>query len=569
MENFYNKDTMLAQLVKRCKIAFNYMMIFGCIYNLLMLALPIYSLQVLDRVISSGNLDTLLMITLIVASSVLAMVLLGGARSLAMKGVSNWLDSQLNKEIFIRGIYSSAKTRGSSSASQYFRELENIRNFISGQGIITFMDAPWAFIFIIVLFCIHPVNGYLAILGAIILVGLAILGDKTTKKHIDAANEQFTKSMHQMDLISRNSEAVIAMAMSDNLYRYWHNRVVQGNALKDHGTDISNFLGNITKYMRFLIQIGVTGLGGYLVVKGQLTSGAMIAGSILVGRALSPFEAIVSSWKNFIITRKSYIKLEQFLEYQPYTNYDGVKLPEPSGKINVLNLSYSPGNNQKLIIQGLSFTVEPGEVIAIVGESAAGKSTLARLLVGILPPTSGYIKYDNIDAYKWNHNPPERSLGQYVGYLPQDIELFNGSIKMNIARMEQGFQDEKVISAAQHSKVHDMIMSLPEGYNTNLGIEGIALSGGQKQRIALARAFYNNPKIMVLDEPNANLDKSGEELLFQAIHSSKEYKITTIIISHRLSILGVVDKIMYLSNGKILDFLPRDEMIEKYFKPKN
>ena len=569
METFYNKDTALAQLIKKSKQAFNYMMIFGCVYNLLMLALPIYSLQVLDRVISSGNLDTLLMITLIVASSVLAMVLIGAARSLAMKGVSNWLDSQLNKEIFVRGIYTSAKTRGASSASQYFRELENIRNFISGQGMTTFMDAPWALIFIIVLFCIHPINGYLAILGALMLVGLAILTDKTTKKHLDAANEQFSKSMHQIDLISRNSEAVIAMAMSDNLYKYWYNRISQGNALKDQGTDISNFLGNITKYMRFLIQIAVTGLGGYLVVKGQLTSGAMIAGSILVGRALSPFEAIVASWKNFIVTRKSYLKLEQFLEFKPYTNYDGVALPPPSGKIEVSNLSYAPTNNQRLIIQNLSFTIDPGEVIAIVGESAAGKSTLARLLVGILAPSSGYIKYDNIDAYKWNHNPPEKSLGKHIGYLPQDIELFNGSIKMNIARMEQDFQDEKVINAALSSKVHDMIMSMPEGYNTDLGVDGITLSGGQKQRIALARAFYNDPKIMILDEPNANLDKSGEALLFEAIHSSKERKITTIIISHRLSILGVVDKIMYLSAGKILDFLPREEMIEKYFKPKN
>ncbi|MBN8827233.1 MAG: type I secretion system permease/ATPase [Sphingobacteriia bacterium] len=559
--NDKDSNNLLVILTQKAKVALSFCLLFGFVSNLLMLALPIYSLQVLDRVISSGSYDTLLMLTLVVGSSVLAMVMLNSARTVTLRGVANWLDQQLSKEIFTRAIHFTISNRGAST-SIFFRELENLKNFISGNGLTILIDAPWAIIFVIILFVIHPVNGFLTVFGAFVLIGLALYSERTTKQLFDSANENFNRSMMQMDIVSRNSEIVTAMGMMENIYKYWHNRTNKGQNLKELAADRANFLGNITKFMRYLIQIAVTGLGAFLVLKGEMTTGGMIAGSILVGRALAPFESIVASWKNVILTRKSYEKLKNFLAVNPFIG-QSINLPEPTGKIDVTNLVYSPSPNHRPIIKNVSFSLNQGDVLAIIGESAAGKSTLARLLVGVLPPLQGNVMLDGIDIFKWNHAPGEFSCGKYIGYLPQDIELFNGSIKTNIARMEAQPDDDLVIQAAQMAEVHDMIVKMPEGYNTKIGFEGTSLSGGQKQRVGLARSFYGNPKLLVLDEPNANLDQSGEAALFKAVQKVKEKGITTILISHRYSILQAVDKILILKEGQVVDFGERDKILEK------
>ncbi|AZL15366.1 type I secretion system permease/ATPase [Rickettsiales endosymbiont of Stachyamoeba lipophora] len=556
-----NPDNLLDNLVRKLKVSFVYCVLYGFVYNLLMLAMSIYSLQVLDRVISSGSTDTLLMLTLVVVGSIMLMVMINFARSLIMQGMASWLDEQLNKQIFTRSVYLTVNNK-SNLPSQLFRELENVKSFITGLSLPNLIDAPWAIIFIVILFVIHPINGWLAVLGAGILIGLAIYSERSTKKYFEQANERFIKNMQQMDIVARNSEVVVAMGMMEDLYNFWHKGNHKGNELKSYAQHKSQYFSNITKFMRFIIQISVTGVGGLLVVKGELTSGGMIASSILVGRALAPFESIVASWNNVIISRKAYQKLQNFVEFNPYSSLK-TKFPEPKGKIEVNNLFYVHPNTTRQVLKNINFTVNPGEVVGIIGDSAAGKSTLARILVGVWKAAHGEINIDGIDLHKWQHADSGYGLGAYIGYLPQDIELFNGTIKENIARMSKKIDDELVIKAAQIAEVHDMIIKLPDGYDTIIGIEGTSLSGGQKQRVALARAFYGTPKLIVLDEPNANLDKSGEEALFRAISKIKEEKITTMIISHRPSILDVVDKIMIVRDGQILAFDERNKIIKQ------
>jgi len=560
-----DSENVLLKLIYKSRYVLHFSIVFGLVYNLLMLAMSIYSLQVLDRVISSGSLHTLLMLTIIVMTSIVAIVMNHGARTEMLRGYALWLDRELSKEIFTRSIYYTLHNRGAST-SIFFRELENVKNFISGTGLTTFIDAPWAIVFLITLFFLHPVHGIITVSGAVILITLALLSERSTKKMYDTANESFNRSMMQMDIVSRNSEVVAAMGMVNNIFKFWDERNKSGNYYREEAMKISSALSNITKFFRFTIQIAITGAGAMLVLKGELTSGGMIAGSILVGRALGPFEAIVASWKHVIIARKGFEKLKNFLDTKAITTQD-IQLPEPSGNIKVSNLVYviqgKTPQQHRPIIKGMSFEINNGDVVAVIGDSAAGKSTLARLMVGILPPSQGEVTLDGADLFKWNRAKEEFSCSKYIGYLPQDIELFNGTVKANIARMQEDIDDESVIEAAKMAEVHDLILKLPEGYNTRIGVEGAALSGGQKQRIALARAFYGNPKFLVLDEPNANLDQNGEAALFRAIQKVKEKGITTVIISHRFSILNAVDKVMILRDGTILDYDTKEIIMTK------
>lgn len=556
-------DNLLIKLLYKSKLVLVYAILFGLVSNLLMLAMSVYSLQVLDRVISSGSYETLVMLTLVVVVSIIAMVAINGARTNMLRGMSVWLGDKLSEAIFIRSIYFSLQTRGAPT-STFFRDLETIKSFISGQGLTTIIDAPWAIIFLITIFFLHPYQGLITVIGAFLLISIAIISEKSTKKMYENANESFIKSMQQMDIVSRNAEAVAAMGMIGNLYSFWDKQNFAASEVKEEATGISSMLSNLTKFFRYLVQIAITCMGAILVLKGELTSGGMIAGSILVGRALAPFETMVAMWKNVIGTRKSFEKLKSFLDAKPYIGQD-IRLPEPKGLIMADKLVYAVNfkNTQRPVIKGVSFAINPGEIIAIIGDSAAGKSTLARLITGIIQPSSGAITLDGADIFKWSRSPEEVSISQYIGYLPQNIELFNGTVKSNIARMDEDLDEAKVIKAAQMAEVHELILKLPDGYDTSIGIDGATLSGGQKQRIALARAFYGSPKLIVLDEPNANLDQAGEAALFKAIQNAKSQGITTIVISHRFSVLNSVDRVMILRDGMILDFDDKDKIIAK------
>ncbi len=555
-----NKSTKynpLKEVLLTCRIMFKYALIFGCLVNILMLATPLYSMQVLDRVISSANTDTLLLLTLVISFALLLLSLIQVARSFAMNKMGSWFEKELSSKLFANAIKTALVARG-SGGSQQLRDLQSIKTFLTSPSLISILDIPWAIIFVAVLFMIHFYMGIMTVLGGALLLMFAILSDKLTKPLHDSSNEYFISSMRQVDQATRNAEVVSVMGLLpqiDNTWQVINNKVQTAQNLV---SGRQNILSELTKFIRLILQILVTGLGAYLVLKGEMSVGAIIACSSISGRALAPFEQAITSWKGFLTCRQSYNRLNDTID-KYYSEEVRMSLPEPKGKLDADNVFYTPPNTNKHIVKGVSFGIEPGEVLAIVGPSGSGKTTLAKLLVGAWQPQVGTVRIDNANLADWNKD----ELGKYIGYLPQDVELFGGTIRENIGRMDKEADAEEVVRAAQLAGVHDMILQLPKGYDTEIGFDGSTLSGGQRQRIGLARAFFGNPKLLVLDEPNANLDSFGELALSNAISRAKETQITTVIISHRTSILSLADKILAMKDGVVAIFGDRDEVMQK------
>ncbi len=547
----------LKEAIVTCRIMLKYALVFGCIINLLMLATPIYSMQVLDRVISSGNTTTLFMLTLVILFALAILGLLQLGRGFALTQMGNWFEKQLSAKIFTNSIKASLLAKG-GGGSQQIRDLQTIKTFITSPALVSMLDIPWAFIFVIVLFLIHFWMGMLTIFGGIFLLLMALISEKITKPLHDASNEHFISSTRQVEQAARNAEVIEVMGLLPNIIKNWQetNEKVQGN--QNLVNNRQAVLTEITKFVRLMLQILTTGLGAYFVLQGQMSTGAIIASSSLSGRALAPFEQAITSYKGFLNFRKAFERLEQSLERFNISE-DRMTLPTPEGRITVENIFYAPPGMQRHVIKGVNFEIQPGEILVVIGPSASGKTTLAKLIVGGLAPQVGSVRIDNSNLQDWNRT----ELGQHIGYLPQDIELFSGTIKENIARMDKNADPLKVVEAAQLSGVHDMILLLPKGYDTDLGSDGSLLSGGQRQRIGLARAFYNDPKLLVLDEPNSNLDSFGEIALAGAIARAKEKGITTIVISHRTSLLSAADKILAMRDGMVAIFGNRDEVLEK------
>ena len=546
----------LKKTLLSCKIMIKYILLFGFLVNLLMLSTPLFSMQVLDRVLSSGNKNTLLMLTLIIIMALALLGLIQSARVFAMNRMGSWIENKLSETIYSNSIRRSLDSKIMAN-SQQLRDLQTIKTFITSPGLISIMDMPWAIIFICVLFILHTAIGCLTLIAGTVLIIFGVIADKSTKPLIEVNNENFIKSMRQVEQSTKNAEVIEVMGMKENIISSWQiiNKEVQRtqNLVSKRQT----IFMEVTKFFRFVIQISVTAVGAYLVIKGEITSGTIIASSSLVGRALAPFEAAISSWKGFIICKKSYARLSK--AFVTYKSDNKMSLPSPEGNIIAENIYFAPPGLQKYILKGINFTLKKGEILSIIGASASGKTTLAKLLVGIANPNIGTIRIDGANIKDWNKN----ELGPYIGYLPQDVELFAGTVKENIARMNAHSHFEDVIVAAQLAGIHEMILRLPQGYDTNIGFDGSMLSGGQRQRIGLARTFYGIPKFIVLDEPNASLDSQGEEALMTAISVAKEKGITTIIISHKNSILSAVDKILIMKDGTIVSFGPKDEVLAK------
>jgi ATP-binding cassette subfamily C protein len=540
-----------------CKVMVKFVLLFGCLINLLMLSTPLFSMQVLDRVLGSQNTDTLLMLTLVIILALALLGLIQAARAFAMNKMGSWLEDKLSEVVFSNSIKLALESKAMAN-SQQLRDLQTVKTFLTSPGLISIMDMPWAIIFIIVLFILHTSIGFLALLSGVGLIIFGIIADRSTKPLIEMNNENFIKSMRQVDQSTRNAEVIEVMGMKNNIISSWQkmNREVQET--QNLVTKRQAIFMEITKFFRLVIQISVTALGAYLVIQGQITSGTIIASSSLVGRALAPFEAAINSWKGLITCRKSYERLaKSFNRYS--SDSDRMSLPEPEGGIEVENVYHAPQGVPKHILKGINFSLNKGEVLAIIGPSASGKTTLAKLLVGIANPSIGTIRIDGASLKDWK----KEELGPHIGYLPQDVELFSGTVKENIARMHSDPYYEDVVIAAQLAGVHDMVLQLPQGYDTNVGLDGSMLSGGQKQRIGLARTFYGTPKFIVLDEPNASLDTQGEEALMTAISVAKEKEITTIIISHKTSILSIVDKILVMKDGMVASFGPKKDVMAK------
>jgi len=552
------KEGELRKLLREARVPFIWVGVFSLASNLLMLALPIYSLQVLDRVMSSFNLNTLLMLTIVTVACLVFYGVFTAVRGAVLASVGDWMQKILSPRLMQIAIENGA-IGAPVNAGQFQRELGNVRSFVIGNGLVTLCDAPWSIIFILVIYMINPMLGFLTLIGAVIMLGFGVLVELSTKKPSDRANELSLRNYQYVESASRNAEAVEAMGMLGVLMRTWKENDKEVQALNAVANGRSNLLLSISRVVRMLLQIAVTGLGGWLAMNGELTIGGMIGSSIITGRALAPFEGAIATWKQWITARDSYHRLESALSDIPRIR-GTMEMPAPGGVLSVEQLIYTPLNGKAAILKGIQFQLNAHESLGLIGPSAAGKSTLARLLMGILPPTHGAVRLDGVDIFHWNRE----DLGQYVGYLPQDVELFPGTIKENIARMNKDASDAAVIEAAKFAGCHEMILRLPQGYETEFTRQNMSLSPGQRQRIGLARALYGNPSFVVLDEPNSNLDGEGEAALQQAILRMKKAGITFVLVAHKPSIVAHVDKILMLQAGMMKDFGAREEVLRKY-----
>lgn len=522
-----------------------------------MLALPIYSMQVLDRVMSSHSMETLLMLSLIVIFAIACVEVLSAVRALLFTRMGQWLEMRLAPLFFEQSLAAALFQRVGST--QLLRDFQQLRQFLSSPAFFLLFDIPWALIFLIALFVLHPLLGLLALFGGLILLGLAYATEKNTKRMLDEGNDHHMRSMQQIEQYCRNAEVIQAMGMARSVGALWQKNYEKTLFTQSAATIRSGFFSELTKFFRYLVQIATTGIGAYLALHHELSSGGIIAASIITGRALAPFETAIGSWKSGIAARKSHQRLVEMLATLP-ARYEAMELPTPEGRLDIETLTYTPPNASKPILKNLELTLRAGEILGIIGPSASGKTTLAKLIAGVLKPSHGVVRLDGADIYHWNR----ADVGRHIGYLPQDIELFQGTVKENIARMDLEASAEAVVAAAQFTHLHDMILRLPQGYNTRIGNDGALLSSGQRQRIGLARAFFGSPRLVILDEPNSNLDGEGEVALFDALTRAQTLGITTLVISHRPSVLRVVTKLLILKDGQIAHFGERDAVLKEF-----
>lgn len=549
-----NEKTELQLALSNVKKSFYSVGVFSFFINLLMLVPAIYMLQVYDRVITSRSENTLLMLTLIVVVLFITMGILEFIRSRILVRVGNRLDEELNDDLFSSMFKKAIKEPGQTSP-QPINDMNSIRQFMTGNGPFAFFDAPWLPIYIGILFLFHVYFGIFAVFAALFLFGLAIWNETSTKKVLGEANNESIASSQYAGACIKNAEIVSAMGMENNLRGRWLKKHLSFLGKQSFASDKAGVISNISKTSRLMFQSLILGLGAYLAITNELTPGMMIAGSIILGRALAPLDLMISSWKSFGAARSSYERLNKMFAEYP-SQQRNMSLPAPEGLLSCENILVAPPGTHVPVVRGVNFVLQPGESMAIIGPSAAGKSSVARAVLGVWPLIGGKVRLDGADIHAWNKD----ELGRHIGYLPQDIELFNGTISENIARFNE-LDPKKVVDAAKMAGVHDMILRLPNGYDTFIAGNAGGLSGGQRQRVGLARALYDNPRLVILDEPNSNLDEQGEQALSEALAQLKKIKTTVVVISHRKPILKHVDKILVLANGMVRGFGERDKVL--------
>lgn len=550
------RDNPLRAAFKEARIAVVFLALFSLFINLLVLTSPIYMMQVYDRVLASGKIETLAMLTVIAGVAVLVLGLLEMVRNQILGRLGRWLERTLSPQLIAAGLR--ATFYGGAANAQALRDLGLVRTFLAGPGINTVFDAPWTPIFLAVIWMMHPLLGMLAVGSALLLFGLAVLNEYGSRQPLRAAGALSITSVQQADLAIRNADAFHAMGMLPGFLAGWMKQNDKALALQLAASDRNAVLVGLSKFARIFVQILILGVGAYLVIGGELTSGGMIAASILLGRGLAPVEQAIGTWKQMVAARDAAERLRRMFERLP-PPATAMPLGAPVGRLTCEQVSFVPRGAEKPVLNGVDFTLEAGETLGIIGPSAAGKSTLCKILVGSWRPSRGHARLDGADLFAW---PPEQ-LGPFVGYLPQDVELFGGSVRDNIARLAERPEPEAVIEAAMTAGVHEIILHLRNGYETEIGEGGSFLSGGQRQRIGLARALYRRPKLIVLDEPNASLDSAGEESLMAAMVRAKGWGATAVIVAHQPRILRVVDKLLLLRDGRCELFGPRDAVLKK------
>ena len=554
MENEIKSD--LQKALGLCRKSFATAGFFSLFINFLMLVPAIYMLQLYDRVLTSGSQSTLLMLTLIMLLLLITMGTLEWVRGQILIRVGVRLELLLNKRLFGLTFKQALFTNG-RTGSQPLDDLTELRTFLTTNGLFAFFDAPWLPIYIAVMFMFHEWFGWMAVGTAIILGILAVVTEKLTNKDIANATSLAGAGKGLVNKNLRNAEVVESMGMLEGIQEGWQkgtNKVLQ---LQARASSNYSMVSSISKTIRVVAQSLVLGMGAYLAVMQEISPGLMIAGSILLGRALAPIDLMIGSWKGFVSARGVYSRLNKLLLEIPKEE-EKMSLPAPDGQITVDNIVVSAPGQRKPILMGVNFSLEAGESLGIIGPSGSGKSVLARALLGIWPAISGKVRLDGVDIFSWDR----RELGPHIGYLPQDIELFQGTVAENISRFSV-LSSEKVVAAAKLADVHEMILKLPQGYDTVIDAVGGVLSGGERQRVGLARAVYGDPKLVLLDEPNSNLDELGEMALQNALDALKEKKTTVIVITHRRGILSELDKILLMRDGRMLSFAPRDEALKQ------
>jgi len=551
--------TSLQLALRRCRTPLLLVGLFSGVVNILQLTTSLYMMQVFDRVMSTRILDTLVYLSVIAILAVLVLALLEAVRGQVMQRIGAWVEHRVAPEGFVRAIESSL--RGRPYRMEALRDLAVCRGFLASPSALALFDVPWVPVYIGVIFLLHPVMGWIALGGALILFGLTLLSEVSTSKLLKEANVAAMASQRRADSIARNAEVIDSMGMLPSVIGRWRESVALMAEPQQRAADRAAILVAMTKFFRLAVQIAVLGAGAYLVLQQELTAGASIAGSIIMGRALAPVEMMIGGWKQLVQSRQSYNRLQGFLA-QPRLRPPGLPLPEPTGQLSVERVTYAFPGQGVAMIKGVNFSLTPGESLAIIGPSAAGKTTLIRLLIGTLPANSGTVRLDGADVYQWMRE----DFGRHVGYLPQGVELFDGTVFRNISRMAEA-EPEEVYEAARLAGCHDMILRLPNGYETEIGDGGLYLSGGQRQLIGLARAMFGRPKLVVLDEPNSNLDGDSEAALTQALERLKAQGTTVVLVSHRPTLVQGVDKVLLLKDGAMEMFGPRAEVLKRLMVP--
>jgi PrtD family type I secretion system ABC transporter len=531
--------------------------VFSCLINLLMLTGPLYMLQIYDRVLASGSVPTLIALTALVVVLYGLYGFLEFIRARIMMRVARVGDEALRDRVFDAVSYHAVRRTAGVRAIP-LGDLLNIRQFIGGQGPFAFLDVPWAPVYLFVLYLLHPLLCLYSVVAMVILAALMIANDRWTRQPVAAAQKSASAASNLGEESRRQVESATALGMQSILRDRW--RSVLNDSL-DHQTvaaDRGGALSTASKTMRMMFQSGILALGAWLVIEQQITAGTMIAASIIMGRALAPVEQLVAHWQAFLSFQGAAKRLSRVLKETPVAT-KRMPLPPPVGRLEVDNLVCLVPGAEKPIISGISFDLPPGSGLGIIGPTGAGKSTLARALVGVWPFARGAVRLDGASIEQWDRV----QLGKHMGYLPQDVELFEGTIAENIARFEPDADPDQIVKAAQQADVHELILKFPDGYNTMIGEGGGRLSAGQRQRIGLARALYRDPSVIVLDEPNANLDAEGEAALIKAILAIRERKGTVVVVAHRPSAIAALDMLMMIRDGRSVAYGPRDEVLDK------
>ncbi len=533
--------------------------VFSLAMNVLILTVPIYMWQVFSRVLSSGRVETLLLLTFIAAAALLTFALLDIVRQHLLNRVSSWFGDTMFATLVDRAV--SVAGKGAHVGAQPVRDLQSVRSFLGSQGMTAFFDVPWAPFFVLILFLIHSALGWIALAGATALALLAWASEVKTRDLIKSSG-QLQNEMHaRIEAATASPGALEAMGMTPNLVTGW--RVLNAAVLAEQqavGDRLGVYMG-FTKLVRLLLQIVTMGTAAYLVMGRDLTSGGMIAASVLMSRALAPVEQAIGSWRAMVTARDALHRIERLLAVTP-ERPAVTAAPTAGGRLSVREVTYTARGKPRAVLDAVNLSLQAGEVLAIVGPSASGKSTLCQLLVGALPQSGGVVALGDVDIRQLD----ARQRGKFIGYLPQNIDLFAGTIRANIGRMDFDAPDEAVIRAARLAGIHEMIESLPDGYDTNIGPSGLRLSGGQRQRIGLARALYGSPRLIVLDEPNAALDEQGERALGQAIQAAQKGGAIVVIVIHNSPLIKLADTVAYLVEGRIAAFGSRERVLAEIMR---